>query len=54
MNEFICVANCPELDLDNAQHCKCADPKERCELYPYSGECPCGNTPIWVNMEEFQ
>lgn len=57
MNEeykYICVANCPELDLDGVMHCKCMNPETRIEEYPHSNGCPCGNTPMWVGMEEFQ
>lgn len=52
--EYICVANCPELDANGDMHCKCADISKLNERYPDSGGCPCGNIPMWVNMEEFQ
>ena len=49
---FVCVAKCPELDLDKDKHCR-ATLKEinfQNERYPSSG-CPCGNTPVWVDSD---
>ena len=48
--KFICVAKCPELDMDSYTHC--IDTKEeirsredKCQDY-----CPCGNNPIWEEI----
>ena len=50
---FVCVAKCPELDLDNERHC-CGTQKEidwQYERYEDSG-CPVGNIPEWVEEDK--
>lgn len=44
--KYICVGNCPELDIDNEPHCRCFDPDKAYTDYPDG--CPCGNIPKWV------
>ena len=50
--DYVCIASCYELDYDNSMHCHCKDFENWYERYPDG--CPCGNNPIWVNMEEFK
>lgn len=48
--EYICVAKCFELDLDNEPHCKCKDLNEWYEDHPDC--CYVGNQPIWEEVKE--
>lgn len=41
--KYICAGRCPELDGAGDKHCICYDP---------TAECPCGNIPIWIKLEE--
>ena len=43
--KYICTANCPELDLDGDNHCKCVDPAK-------FKDCPCGNEMKWEPIKE--
>lgn len=44
MSKYVCVANCPELDIDNEAHCifeeSYLEDKREYDLEI----CPCGNT----------
>lgn len=42
---WMCIANCPELDIDNKKHCVVTNLDDRYELYPDG--CPCGNNSKW-------
>lgn len=51
MRSYVCIADCPELDLDNQSHC----------IHVLGGDspgsmlaCPCGNTPLWKPVDEIE
>jgi hypothetical protein len=47
--KYICMANCPELDIDGDIHCMTNNPETAFERY--IDGCPCGNCPQWEVMK---
>lgn len=47
MNRYVCLAKCPELDIDNLAHCIISQ-----EDLDNDIECPCGNKPKYEKVIE--
>lgn len=49
--KYICIAKCPELDVDGSKRCvatleQIREREEMCHDY-----CPCGNQEIWEEVK---
>ncbi len=48
---YICVAKCPELDVDKTPHCIEYIHNDEDMIKLLNKECPCGNNPKFINKE---
>lgn len=51
MPKYICTAKCPELDSNGTKHCNGEDIDKFLDEIYIDG-CPCGNTPIWSEIND--
>lgn len=47
--KYICTAECGELDFFHEKHCTTTNLNNIDEVWPDG--CPCGNTPIWIEVD---
>ena len=51
LKKYICIAKCPELDIDGSKHCIATENETKFGT-PYNVDyCPCGNETIWKEID---
>lgn len=52
MVKYKCIAQCPENDDDNLNHCVATAEEIEQREEMYCDYCPCGNNEIWEEIED--